>query len=34
VVEFHADHMGTLQLPREYAAAMRESVDAVIQQIR
>jgi hypothetical protein len=26
--------MGTLQLPREYAAAMRESVDAVIQQIR
>jgi len=34
VVEFHADHMGTLQQPREYAAAMRESVDAVIQQIR
>ena len=34
VVEFHADHMGTLDRPREYAAAMRESVDAVIQQIR
>jgi len=26
--------MGTLDRPREYAAAMRESVDAVIQQIR
>lgn len=33
IFEFEADHMGTLQAPREYAAATRRAVDAVVQQL-